>query len=84
MLSYALKITTVSIKKNNLNLIVNEALALSSLNGIYENQHLVRYFHSWYENDRLHLIVSLNLSRWNYVREAFEIWLFRTNANLQN
>ena len=55
---YAVKITTKSLQKSNLKFAVNEALALASLNAAYENPNIVRFYNAWYENDRLHLVVS--------------------------
>lgn len=56
-LMYAVKITTKSIQKSNIQFAINEALALSSQNVAYENPYIVRFYYAWYESERLHLVV---------------------------
>lgn len=57
-LYYAVKITTKSIQKSNMHFAVNEALALASLNAMYDNPNIVRYYNAWYEEERLHLVME--------------------------
>ena len=50
---------------------LNEIQALASLTAIEENTNVVRYYHSWVEDEKLYLVVSIltiNLNevfRWN-------------------
>jgi len=38
---------------------LNEIQALASLTAIEENTNVVRYYHSWVEDEKLYLVVSL-------------------------
>jgi len=55
---YAIKKTRRKINARNKGQTLNEAFALASLTSLEDNPHIVRYYHSWVEDDRLYVVME--------------------------
>lgn len=74
-LIYAIKVINTGAKTA-----INEAQALASLNVMYESTHIVRYFSSWKEDQKVYIVMEMcskNLEQWNQVNPKIDEKMIR-------